>query len=226
MFVLFTYSSAVAESYVGFGLGVALSHDVTDISGKTTAGVEGTLTDLDPENGFSYGVKLGHYFENTPWLGVEFDFYQRAPDIDQQTATATGTAGIYGATVGQIKVDVDSSTTFGFLVMLRANEEQSKNLFNLEPSLGVGFGVNTIDLADASTFTTAGAAVGSTNLGSDTQIGFLISAGLKYKINDKIKAYGEYKFTESSFEVTGADTNTYKFDVGDSNLMFGLSYSF
>ena len=38
--------------------------------------------------------------------------------------------------------------------------------------------------------------------------------------------YGEYKYTESSFEVTGSDTNTYKFDFGDSNLMFGLSYSF
>ena len=56
-----------------------------------------------------------------PWLGVEFDFYQRAPDVDQQTATVTGTAGIYTAAVGQVKVDVNSGTTFGFLVKLRAN---------------------------------------------------------------------------------------------------------
>ena len=110
--------------------------------------------------------------------------------------------------------------------MVRATEEQSKNYLTLQPFFGLGFGVNTIDLGDASTFTTAGAAFGSTNLESDTNVGILVSAGLNYKIYDHLKAYGEFKYTDSSFESKGSDGVTYEYDTGDSNLMFGVSYNF
>ena len=155
------------------------------------------------------------------------NIYQRENDVGQQTATATGTAGVLTATgTGQLKVDVNSVTTIGFLAMVRATEEQSKDLLNFQPYFGLGFGVNTIDLGDASTFTTAGVANSSTNLESDTSVGILVSAGLNYKISDNINAYGEYKYTDGSFESKGSDDVTYNYDVGDSNLMFGVAYDF
>ena len=226
VFVLFTYSSAVAESYVGFGLGVSLPHDTTDIKGTTAAGVTGTGTDVSPQDEFAYGFKVGHYFDAMPWLGVEFNFGQGDPDVEKQTATATGTAGVLGTAVGQVQVDVNSATTLGFLVMLRANEEQTKNLLNFQPFLGLGFGVNILDLGDATTFTTAGAFNSGTNLGSDTSIGILLSAGLNYEVSENVKAYGEYKYGEASYDVKGADSVDYEFDAGGSSLMFGLSYGF
>ena len=73
---------------------------------------------------------------------------------------------------------------------------------------------------------TAGVEQTSTNLESDTSVGILISAGLNYKISDRLKAYGEYKYTDSSFELNGSDGVTYEFDSGDSSLMFGIAYSF
>jgi opacity protein-like surface antigen len=218
--------SAHAESYIGLGLGVSLSHDVTDIKGTTAAGATATGTDISPDDAFSYGIKAGHYFNSVPWFGVEMNIYQRDNDVDQQTASCTGTAGICTAATGQLKVDVNSVTTIGFLAMVRATEEQSKNLLNLQPYVGLGFGVNIIDLGEASTFTTAGAANGSTNLESDTDVGILVSAGLNYKISDNLKAYGEYKYTDGSFESKGSDGVTYEYDAGDSNLMFGVAYNF
>ena len=219
--------SAFAESYIGLGLGVSLPHDVTNIKATTAAGASATGTDINPEDAFSYGIKAGHYFNSVPWFGVEMNIFQSDNDVDKQTATCTGSAGICDSTsTGQVKVDVNSATTIGFLAMVRATEEQSKNLLNLQPYFGLGFGVNIIDLGDASTFTTAGAAFSSTNLESDTSVGILVSAGLNYKIYDHLKAYGELKYTDSSFESKGSDGVKYEFDAGDSNLMFGFAYNF
>jgi len=215
-----------AESYLGLGLGVSLSHDATDIKGTTAAGATATGTDVSPDDSLAYGFKAGHYFNSMPWLGVEFNFYQRDPDVETQTASCTGTAGICTAAAGQLKVDVNSVTTLGFLTMLRATEEQTKSLFNIQPYLGLGFGVNIVDLGDATTFTTAGAFNSGTNLESDTSVGFLLSAGLNYEVCENVKAYGEYKYAEASFDVRGADSVDYEFDAADSSLMFGLAYSF
>ena len=66
---------------------------------------------------------------------------------------------------------------------------------------------------------------GVENLGSDTSAGFLLSAGLNYKINNHLKAYGEYKYTDVSFEDTTSGTK-YDFDLDTSSLMFGVSYHF
>ena len=216
-----------AESYVGVALGVSLPHDATDIKGTTAAGVTATGTDVNPDDSLAYGFKAGHYFKSMPWLGVEFNFSQSDPEVDKQTASATGTAGVLTAAgTGQLKVDVNSFTTLGFLAMLRATEEQTKSLFNIQPYLGVGFGVNIVDLGDATTFTTAGAFNSGTNLDSDTSVGILLSAGLNYEVCDNVKAYGEYKYTEASYDVTGADSVDYEFDAGGSSLMFGLAYGF
>lgn len=214
-----------AESYAGVALGVSLGGDYDDISGTTAAGVKGTLTDLDSDESFMYGFKMGHYFKSIPWLGVEFNFSQSDPDIDKQSATTTGTAGIFGTTTGQAELNAENLTTFGFLAMLRATEEQSKILFNVQPYLGVGFGVNSVNLSEGIATTTAGAAVGKANLESDTSIGFLLTAGLNYNITDRIKAYGEYKYTEGNFDMT-TETVKYEFDLDDHALMFGLAYGF
>ena len=159
-----TSQLAYAETYGGISLGVSLPHDATNIKG-TLGATSATATDVNPDDAFAYGFKVGHYFKNMPWLGVEFNFYQRAPDVDQQNATAVGTVGVLSAAAtGQAKVDVNSFTTFGFLAMARATEEQTKNLYNFEPFLGVGLGINSVDLGEASTFNTAGVLQSSTNL--------------------------------------------------------------
>jgi opacity protein-like surface antigen len=227
--------SVHAENYAGISLGTSLAHDVTDIRGTTNAGVTATATGINvsPNDSFTYGFKVGHYFRYMPWFGVEFNFYQRGPDVEKQvmrsnsSVTVNGNAGILTALgTGQLKVDVNSLTTLGFLVMIRATQEQTINLYNFEPFLGIGLGVNRVDLGDTTTLTESGAFNSETNLGSDTSIGVLMSAGLNYKLTRKVKVYGEYKYTSSSYNLRAADEVDYELDIADSSLVFGASYSF
>lgn len=214
--------SAYAESYFGGSIGIALPSDIDDIK-LSSGAATGTITDLDADNSFAYGFKMGHYFKSMPWFGVEINFQQSDPDMDQQNATATGTLGIFtAAATGQGKIDVNHLTTIGFLAMFRPVE---KKIFNLEPYLGLGIGVNMISLGEATAFSAAGVKSGAVNLGSDTDVGFLLSAGLNYEITDHIKAYGEYKYTQSNFDSTTGGVK-YDFDVENSSLMFGAAYNF
>ena len=217
--------SAYAESYFGGSIGVSLSSDASDIK-LANGALTGTLTDLDTNSSFAYGIKVGHYFESMPWLGVEFNLYQRDPDVDQQAGTATGTIGVWtAAATGQGKVAVDHLTTYGFLLMLRATEEQTKNFFNIQPYLGIGVGINTLSLGNGTVYSAAGVEGASANLGSDTSTDILLSAGLNYKVTDNIKAYGEYKYTTVNYSAE-TDGTTYAFDLDDSSLMFGVAYNY
>ena len=214
--------SAHAESYFGGSIGIALPSDVDDIK-LSSGAATGTITDLDADNSFTYGFKVGHYFKSIPWLGVEINFQQSDPDVDQQNATATGTLGTFtAAATGQGRIDVNHLTTIGFLAMLRPVENK---IFNLEPYLGLGLGVNIVSLGEGTAYSAAGVKSGAENLGSDTDVGFLLSAGLNYEITDHIKAYGEYKYTQSNFESTTGGVK-YEYDVDGSTLMLGAAYNF
>ena len=41
------------------------------------------------------------------------------------------------STVARVEIEVEHFTTIGFLIMLRATEEQTKELNNIEPYLGL-----------------------------------------------------------------------------------------
>ena len=55
--------SAHAESYFGGSIGIALPSDVDDIK-LSSGAATGTITDLDADNSFTYGFKMGHYFKS------------------------------------------------------------------------------------------------------------------------------------------------------------------
>ena len=213
---------ASAETYIGLGVGASLGGEYSDISadGDTKA------TDLDSEESVAYGFKVGHYFESTPWLGIELNVSQRDPDIGRQDAKCTGTSGICsGGAVGSADLNAEHMTTIGILAMFRATDEQAKNMFNFQPYLGLGLGINAINLSEGRTFDVGGAFNDAVNLDSVVTVGFLLSAGLNYKITDSIKAYSEYKYVESSFGMTTEDVK-YEFDLNDHSLLFGLAYGF
>ena len=135
VFVLFTYSFAVAESYIGGALGISLPHDVTDASG-TDGTYTLTVTDFSPDNSFAGGMKLGHFFEQAPNLGVEFNLSFSDPDVDKEKITATISGTPVGVFTGQASGDflgsaeVDSFVSYGFLAMLRATDEDAKSKYN------------------------------------------------------------------------------------------------
>ena len=233
VFVLFTYSSAVAEWYVGGAVGVAIPHTVDDLE-STGSGFTITSSGFDSDNAFVGGIKGGYFFESIPYLGVEVNWSMSAPDLDQEpvtltiTGTATGFAG--GQNTGDylLSADVDSVSSFGFLARLRATNEDAKAKYNgIQPFLGVGFTVSTIDVNSATLFNTAGTQLSTTaNSDSSTGVGFLLSAGLNYIVSDNIKVYSGYAFQTVEHTLT-MDTNVNSTLTSESSsVVFGASYSF
>ena len=235
VFVLFTYSSAVAEWYVGGAVGVAMPHDVDDLSGSS-GGYSLGISEFSPDSSFTGGVKVGYFFEKTPYLGVEINWSMSEPDVDKETVTATITGTPTGAYAGQTSgdflgsVDVASLSSFGFLAMLRATDEDAKAKYNgIQPYLGLGFTVSTLDVDSVSAHTTAGALIGTTTGGGDsaTDVGFALTGGLNYLIANNIKIYSEYKFESVDYDYNSLDGSLeITASVENSSLMFGASYSF
>ena len=233
VFVLFTYSSAVAEWYVGGAVGVAIPHTVDDLE-STGSGFTITSSGFDSDNAFVGGIKGGYFFESIPYLGVEVNWAMSAPDVDQEPVTLTITGTVTGLGAGQnsgdflLSADVDSVSAFGFLAMLRATNEDAKAKYNgIQPFLGLGFTVSTIDVNSATLFNTAGTQLSTTaNSDSSTDVGFLLSAGLNYIVSDNIKVYSEYGFGTVEHTLTMDTGVNSEMTSESSSVVFGASYSF
>ena len=233
VFVLFTCSSSVAEPYLGGGLGVSMPHDVTDWKGSSGS-YNLTLTDFTPENSFAGGIKTGLFFKSMPNFGVEFNLSISDPDVDKEAITAAITGTAAGVFSGQASGDflgtaeVDSLISYGFLAMLRVTDEDAKAKYNgIQPFLGLGFTVSTIDVNSATLFNTAGTQLSTTaNSDSSTGVGFLLSAGLNYIVSDNIKVFSEYGFGTVEHTLTMDTGVNSEMTSESSSVVFGVSYSF
>lgn len=94
---------ALAETYVAGEIGVTLPSDLKNID-VTTAGVppSTTLSDLDLDSSGVFGARIGHYFRDASWLGLETRASLTHPGIKQQdiTLTAPGVNTIFTGVPG------------------------------------------------------------------------------------------------------------------------------
>jgi opacity protein-like surface antigen len=224
--------SAYAEWYLGGAVGIAIPHNVDDLD-ISGSGFSVDISSFSPDTAFAGGIKGGYFFESIPYLGVEINWSISAPDVDTETISATVTGTPTGLYVGQNtgdfigSVDIDSVSSFGFLAMWRATDEECPECYGILPFLGLGFTVSTLDVKSATIFDTAGVQLGTTgNSDSSTDVGFLLSTGLNYIVFDNIKVYSEYKFQTVKHTLrmdTGVDS---KLTNESSSVVFGASYSF
>ena len=84
-----------------------------------------------------------------------------------------------------------------------------------------------LDVGKVTIYDTAGALIAETSSEDNTSVGLLISAGLNYILNDRVKLYSEYKYKGFNPEYDTLDGAVkYEFDVETSSFHFGASYSF
>ena len=215
----------------GGGLGITFKSDFTDIGVADAAGNTATISDMEGDDSLVYGLRVGHYFNSVPWFGVEVSASSTTPDIDNQSILVTGTgSGALPNTAARAEIELEHFTTLGLLLMLRLTEEQKKELdiyflSLIDPYLGIGFARNSINLSEAAAYNSAGALVGKSNLDSGAELGLLLSAGLNFKINDRMKFFGEYNYTEASYDMTSEGV-AYGFETHGSSMMFGVSRTF
>ena len=225
--------SAYAEWYLGGAVGVTIPHTIDDLE-STDSVFTVTSSGFDPDTAFVGGIKGGYFFESIPYLGVEVNWAMSTSDIDKEAVALTISGTATGLGAGQAtgnflySADVDYVSSFGFLAMLRATDEDAaKEYFGIQPYLGLGFSVTTLEVKSATLFNTAGTQVGTTaNSDSSTDVGFLLSTGLNYIVSDNIKVYSEYRFQTVEHTLTmdaGVDA---KLTNESSSVVFGASYSF
>ena len=172
----------------------------------------------------------------SPNLGVEVNWSISDPDVDKETVTATITNTPTGLFVGQNSgeflgsVDTDNLSDFGFLAILRATNEDAKAKYNgMQPYLGLGFVVSSLDINKVTIYQTNGTFIAETTGGDKaTDVGFLLSAGLNYIISDHVKLYSEYKYQSVDYEFGALDAAgvTWKLTGEVSSVLFGASYGF
>lgn len=86
-------SSVRAETYVAVESGVTLPSDLQDINITSAGFTSLTQSDLALDSSVLYGARLGHYFRDTRWLGLETRLSLTRPGVKQQDITLTGPGG-------------------------------------------------------------------------------------------------------------------------------------
>ncbi len=200
LFILMS-TQAPAEWYVGGQAGYVKPNDLKDVKALGTfSGTE--FSDQDLENALGYGFKVGYFFPELDWLGLEFETFTANPHVKQQKVTAT---------VGS------SSTSLGVLAgsHLRIITPALNVIFRLpgyyvEPYVGGGLGAFWGKLSDAD--------------GSESDISPGVNAlgGVRFYINEEIALFTEYKYNYTKFKFD----DTYKATYSSHGLFGGISFHF
>lgn len=212
--------SAHAESYIAGQVGYTLSQDTT--RGKVTdpglvglsAGTTASNTTLN--NSLMYGMKLGHYFNSTPWLGVELESFMTTPHTPQQRVT------LQAPGVGTISLNETGATNR--LVVVSPNIVARYQAGAFEPYVGIGPGV--FFLHQRQEPLTPGTPVYSQ---SSTRVGLNTQVGLRYRMTDHVSVFGEWKYNYVRFSLAGQADGPYAGISAVANLhhfIFGVGYHF
>ena len=97
---------------------------------------------------------------------------------------------------------------------------------SIQPYLGLGFTVSTLDVDSVTAHSTAGALIGTGTGDSATDVGYTLTGGLNYLIANNIKIYSEAQFGSVDYEFGSIDGLKTELTGQNSSLMFGASYSF
>lgn len=229
------FTTVQAETYFGASVGASFGGGLDD---NRATGIPGTpavslqMTDLDLDTSTAWGVRVGHYFSFLPWLGVEFQWYRRQPDADTQSVNVTGTlpvaTGIFQFTgAGSAHVITDNMDTFGFMFNMRAPEDLVQRMGgNIEPYLGVGLAVNSIDVEEIRLTNAAGTLSLASAGDTDVDSSFLGQVGVNYRVTERLRAFVEYKYTGANFTFEQMmPTLAVETDYSDHTVAVGLKFT-
>lgn len=205
MLVLLLFGRPVqAELYVAGQVGASLPADLSDVEwGTGRATVSGN--DLSLQTSLVYGGKLGYYFDQLKWLGIETEVFNATPHLNQQNVILNGFSV---GTLPGISNRVLTWAPVNVVVRLQAGK--------FEPYLGVGLGVFFSHLS-ASGFSSS-----STDVGLNTQV------GLRYRVTDAIAMFGEWKYNMADISHANLAGVGLNIDARyrAHNFVFGLGYHF
>jgi opacity protein-like surface antigen len=192
-----------AEMYVAGMVGYTSPNDLSNIKG-TGGGSALSLSDLALQDSIAYGGKVGYYFPQIKWLGVETELYNTTPNVKQQPATVSG-FGI-SVPVGTLPGFDLNVLTWGINAVVRYPGK------TFQPYAGVGLGMMFAKAKFG----------GQTD--SDTAPGLNALAGIRVFATDHLALFAEYKYHRASF--TFPTAIGFEADYSANLFMGGVSYHF
>jgi opacity protein-like surface antigen len=176
--VLLSVSSGWAETYLAGQVGVTFPDSLSNVNfvSPLSRGL-----DFDLKTSLVYGGKLGHYFDELQWLGVEAEIFRTNPVISQQGAEP-------GASL--------SVTTLAMAVVARYQGQR------WEPYAGVGPGIFFSRMKSASPVSRLDEAQ-STSIGLNTQV------GVRFFVTGRVALFTEWKYNHSRMSFDALPNGSY-----------------
>jgi opacity protein-like surface antigen len=192
--------NAKAEMYVAGQVGYAIPNDLSDVSGTGKFSGD-SFSPLALKSSLAYGAKVGHFWSNISWLGLEFETYTTRPNQKQQSVGISRPAG-------NVNVVVPGMNTRVTTVALNLIARYPGKIF--QPYAGVG--------------------VGGFFARDERQPGLNGLAGVRVMLTDQAGLFGEYKYNRATFEFTetipSLGTGGLKGNYSANIIVVGISYHF
>lgn len=207
-----------AETYIYGMAGYTLAHDTTQgvVTDPQNVGLPtGTnIGNVSLNNSFMYGAKIGHYFNSTPWLGVELESYVTNPNRPAQQLTLYPPGS---APITQLEPGASNR-----IVVVAPNLVVRYQAGAFEPYVGVGPGIFFLHQEQLTS-------TGTSYSQSDTSLGFNAQVGLRYRLTEHLSMFGEWKYNYAKINLAGqSNVNHFGIDavIQLQYFVFGLGYHF
>lgn len=191
---------AEASAYIQGYAGAAFPND-SDARGGGASG------EVEFDQGFAAGAKLGGWWETMPFIGFQLDLNGNFNTLDALTS-----GGARAALDSNMNV---YSASINALVRLPGSF--------IKPYAGIGAGYYFADV-DAGTISSSLLGVSVSFPEDDDQaFGWSALAGLDFEILPKLSVFAEYKYSQADFEFKDIGIEV---DYSASQVYGGLSYNF
>lgn len=225
---------AYSEMYVGGQIGTTLIGDnnkltrvdLTDLSGPpgSTLTPHGSMSGRDLAGSPVFGGKVGYYFPQVPWFGLELESYYSTPHIEQQPTRVSIIPGSILNGVGPISggnaISEFSGDLFRVITVAPFNLMLRYHKARFQPYVGIGPG---IFLARVKT-----TIAGLEGTQSSTRVGLNMKLGAEYFFTRHFAGFGEvrYNYTTFNFDANEAGAFGFKAIYNPVIFSFGVTYHF
>ena len=221
--VILAVPNAYPEAYVAGQLGAplpSLGGGLTDAEFNVTS-PPFEIPDQPLKSSLLYGAKIGYYFHQVRWFGLETEVYNTMPHMKQLDTTWTIPAGTFLPGVGTVPVSVTSPVTLPgnhLRVLMWAPVNLMFRYPNgrLQPYIGFGPGIFFARV----NVTEAGVEANQSN----TRVGLNAKVGAEFFLTRHIAVFGEWKYNwvRFNFDEALGTAATYSMHL----VAGGLSYHF
>ena len=211
---------AYAETYVAGQFGVALpsiGEGLTDVDLTGVFPAGSNMSDRALKTSVLYGAKLGYFFPQAKWFGIESEVFNTTPHIKGQSTTISvpPSPTVTGGTV----TDTLSGDHLRVLTLAPLNLVFRYPHSRLQPYVAVGPGIFFGHVKSIAT--------GFEGSQSSTKLGLNAQVGFRYFMTRNVTVFGEWKFDHVRFNFEENDTQFgFNGTYNMHQVAFGVGYHF